>query len=124
MAFMDEEGYYYIVDRKKDMVISGGVNIYPAEIEIALNHHPKVFDCAIIGVPDEQWGESLKAYVVLKPDCTATPEEIIEYCRQNLAPYKKPKSVEFVPDLPRNPSGKVMKKVLREKFWTGPRRVS
>ncbi|RJP14296.1 MAG: long-chain fatty acid--CoA ligase [Candidatus Abyssobacteria bacterium SURF_5] len=118
MAYMDEEGYYYIVDRKKDMVISGGVNIYPAEIEIALNHHPKVFDCAIIGVPDEQWGESLKAFVVLKPGCTATPDEMIEFCRQNLAPYKKPKWVEFVPDLPRNPSGKVMKKSLREQYRT------
>jgi len=123
MAFMDEEGYYYIVDRKKDMVISGGVNVYPAEVEIELNHHPKVFDSAIIGVPDEQWGESLKAFVVLKPGCMATEEEIIEYCRQNLAPYKKPKSVEFVADLPRNPSGKVMKKVLREKYWAGDRAV-
>ncbi|UCD58238.1 MAG: AMP-binding protein [Candidatus Hydrogenedentota bacterium] len=118
MAFMDEEGYYYIVDRKKDMVISGGVNIYPAEIEIALNNHPKVFDSAVIGVPDEQWGESLKAFVVLKPQREATAQEIIEYCNQNLAPYKKPKSVEFVSDLPRNPSGKVVKKQLREKYWT------
>jgi len=123
MAFMDEEGYYFIVDRKKEMVITGGVNVYPAEIEIALNHYPKVFDSAVIGVPDEQWGESLKAFVVLRPDCEATEEEIIEYCKENLAPYKKPKSVQFVNELPRNPSGKVMKKVLREHYWKGDRGV-
>jgi acyl-CoA synthetase (AMP-forming)/AMP-acid ligase II len=114
MAYMDEEGYYYIVDRKKDMVISGGVNIYPAEIEITLNHHPKVFDSAVIGVPDEQWGESLKAFVVLKAGCEATAEEIIDYCKENLAHYKKPKCVEFISELPRNPSGKIVKKLLRE----------
>lgn len=114
MAYMDEDGYYYIVDRKKDMVISGGVNIYPAEIEIVLNHHPKVFDSAVIGVPDEQWGESLKAYIVLKPGCEATAEELIEYCGQNLAGYKKPRTVEFIDEMPRNPSGKILKKQLRE----------
>jgi fatty-acyl-CoA synthase/long-chain acyl-CoA synthetase len=123
MAFMDEDGYYYIVDRKKDMVISGGVNIYPAEIEIVINHHPKVFDSAVIGIPDDEWGESLKAYVVLKPGCAATPDEIIAYCQENIASYKKPKSVEFLDDLPRNPSGKVMKKILREKYWTGQKKV-
>lgn len=114
MAYMDEEGYYYIVDRKNDMVISGGVNIYPAEIEIVLNHHPKVLDSAVIGVPDEQWGESLKAFIVLRRGCEATAEEIVEYCRVELAHYKKPKSVEFIDELPRNPSGKTLKKQLRE----------
>ncbi|MBI5118118.1 AMP-binding protein [Candidatus Poribacteria bacterium] len=123
MAFMDEEGYYYIVDRKKDMVISGGVNIYPAEIEIVLNHHPKIFDSAVIGIPDEQWGESLKAFIMLKADCEATAEEIADYCKQNMAPFKKPKSIEFVRELPRNPSGKVLKKVLREKYWTDGKAV-
>ncbi|NQU08497.1 MAG: AMP-binding protein [Candidatus Abyssubacteria bacterium] len=118
MAYMDEEGYYYIVDRKKDMVISGGVNIYPAEIEITLNHHPKVFDSAVIGIPDEQWGESLKAFVVLKAGCEATAEEIIDYCKENLAHYKKPKCVEFISELPRNPSGKMVKKLLREQQGT------
>ncbi len=115
MAYMDEEGYYYIVDRKKDMVISGGVNIYPAEIEIALSDHPKVFDSAVIGIPDEQWGESLKAFIVLKPGCEATAQEIIEYCKETLAHYKKPKIVEFISEMPRNPSGKLMKKLLRER---------
>ena len=114
VAYMDEEGYYFIVDRKKDMVISGGVNIYPAEIEIELNHHPKVLDSAVIGVPDEQWGESLKAFVVLKRGCEVTEEEIIEYCKEKLAHYKKPKSVEFIDEIPRNPSGKTLKKQLRE----------
>jgi fatty-acyl-CoA synthase/long-chain acyl-CoA synthetase len=114
MAYMDEGGYYYIVDRKKDMVISGGVNIYPAEIEIVLNDHPKVFDSAVIGIPDEQWGESLKAFIVLKAGQEATAEEMIEYCGENLARYKKPKYVEFLPELPRNPSGKLLKKQLRD----------
>jgi len=114
IAYMDEDGYYYIVDRKKDMVISGGVNIYPAEIEIALNHHPKILDSAVIGVPDEEWGESLKAFVVLRRDCEATEEDIIEYCSETLADYKKPRSVEFLVELPRNPSGKLLKKQLRE----------
>lgn len=115
MAFMDEEGYYYIVDRKNDMVITGGVNVYPAEIEIVINHHPSVFDSAVIGISDEQWGESLKAFVVLKPGCEATAEDIIEYCNEHLAAYKKPKFVEFISELPRNPSGKVIKKFLRER---------
>jgi acyl-CoA synthetase (AMP-forming)/AMP-acid ligase II len=114
MAFMDEEGYYYIVDRRKDMVITGGVNVYPAEIEMVLNHHEKVFDSAVIGVPDDVWGESLKAFVTLKPGCEATEEEIIRYCEENLAAYKKPKCVEFISELPRNPSGKILKKQLRE----------
>ena len=114
MAYMDEDGYYYIVDRKKDMVISGGVNIYPAEIEIVLNHHPKVFDSAVIGVPDEQWGESLRAFIVLKSGQEATEEEMVEYCTENLAKYKKPRSVEFIGEIPRNPSGKILKKQLRE----------
>ncbi|MBI2877015.1 MAG: AMP-binding protein, partial [Candidatus Tectomicrobia bacterium] len=115
----DEEGYYYVVDRKSDMVISGGVNIYPVEIDNCLMSHPKVADVAVIGVPDELWGESLKAFVVLRPGETCTAEELIEHCRQNLAPYKKPKSVDFVPELPRNPSGKILKRVLRDQFWKG-----
>ncbi len=114
MAYMDEEGFYFIVDRKKDMVISGGVNIYPAEIEIVLNHHPKVLDSAVIGVPDKQWGESLKAFIVLRPGCEATEEEIVKYCEENLAKYKKPKSLEFISEIPRNPTGKILKKQLRE----------
>ena len=117
MARCDEEGYYYIVDRRQDMIISGGSNIYPAEIEETLHSHPKIMEAAVIGVPNERWGESVKALVVLKPGETATEEEIIEYCRANAADYKKPRSVDFLDELPRNPSGKILKRVLREPYW-------
>ncbi|NWF91881.1 MAG: long-chain fatty acid--CoA ligase [Syntrophaceae bacterium] len=112
---MDEEGYVYIVDRKKDMIVSGGENIYPREIEELLYHHPKIRDVAVIGIPDPLWGESVKACVVLKPGERMKEEEVIEYCKRHLASYKKPKSVEFVDSLPRNPSGKVLKTVLRNR---------
>jgi acyl-CoA synthetase (AMP-forming)/AMP-acid ligase II len=110
----DEEGYIYIVDRKKDMIISGGENIYPAEIEEVLYQNPKVLECAVIGVSDEEWGEAIKAVVVCKEGQEMTGEEVIEYCKQHLASYKKPKSVDFIDALPRNPAGKVLKTVLRE----------
>lgn len=115
LARMDEEGFVYIVDRKKDMIVSGGENIYPREIEEALYHHPKIQEVAVIGVPDRLWGESVKAIVVLKKGETMSEEEVIEYCKVRLASYKKPKSVEFVESLPRNPSGKVLKTVLRKR---------
>ena len=120
----DEEGYYYVVDRKSDMVISGGVNIYPVEIDNCIMSHPKVADVAVIGIPDELWGESLHAFVVVKEGETCTEEEIVEHCKQNLAAYKKPKSIEFLPELPRNPSGKILKRILREPFWGGEHGVS
>jgi len=113
---MDEEGYVYIVDRKKDMIVSGGENIYPREIEELLYRHPKIHDVAVIGIPDPLWGESVKACVVLRAGETMEEEEVIEYCKKHLASYKKPKSVEFVESLPRNPSGKVLKTVLRERY--------
>jgi acyl-CoA synthetase (AMP-forming)/AMP-acid ligase II len=116
LARMDEEGFVYIVDRKKDMIVSGGENIYPREIEEVLYHHPKIQDVAVIGIPDPIWGESVKAIVVLKKGEKMKGEEVIEYCKNNLASYKKPRSVGFVEDLPRNPSGKVLKTVLREKY--------
>jgi acyl-CoA synthetase (AMP-forming)/AMP-acid ligase II len=115
LARRDEEGFIYIVDRKKDMIISGGENIYPREIEEVLYHHPKIQDAAVIGVPDPIWGESVKTIVVLKRGEAMKEKEVIEYCKRYLASYKKPKSVEFAEILPRNPSGKVLKKVLREK---------
>jgi len=111
----DEEGFIYIVDRKKDMIVSGGENIYPREIEEILYSHPKIEDAAIIGVPDPLWGESVKAVIVLKKGATMSEEEVIEYCKSHLASYKKPKSVEFMENLPRNPSGKVLKTVLRKR---------
>jgi fatty-acyl-CoA synthase len=113
LARMDEEGFVYIVDRKKDMIISGGENIYPREIEELLYRHPKVRDAAVVGIPDPLWGESVRAFIVLKNQETMKEDEVVDYCRSHLASYKKPKSVLFVPSLPRNPSGKVLKTVLR-----------
>ena len=112
----DEEGYLYIVDRKKDMIVSGGENIYPAEVEEVLCKHPKILECAVIGVQDKDWGESVKAVVVRKQGEDLTAEEVVEFCKGHLASYKKPKSVEFVDALPRNAMGKVLKTVLREEY--------
>ena len=112
----DEEGFIYIVDRKKDMIISGAENIYPAEIEEILYKHPKILECAVIGIFDEEWGESVKAIVVCKQGESMTEEEVVQYCKEHLGSYKKPKSVDFVDVLPRNALGKVLKTVLREKY--------
>ena len=112
----DAEGYVYVVDRKKDMIISGGENIYPAEIEEVLYSHPKILECAVIGVYDERWGESVKAVVVCKPGEQLTEQEVIEYCKQHLASYKKPRSVDFVDSLPRNAICKVLKRILKEQY--------
>ena len=113
---MDEEGYIYIIDRKKDMIISGAENIYPAEIEAVLLRHPKIMESAVIGVHDKDWGESVKAIVVPKPGEELTEKEVIDFCKQHLASYKKPKSVDFMDALPRNAMGKVLKTELREKY--------
>ncbi len=125
MLFMDEDGYYYIADRKQDMIISGGENVYPAEVERVLYTHPNVHEAAVIGVPDEKWGESVKAIVVLKDGEGSTADEIMEYCNSRLAGYKKPRSVDFMDELPKNAMGKILKRVLRETYWEGhDRRVS
>jgi acyl-CoA synthetase (AMP-forming)/AMP-acid ligase II len=116
LARVDEEGYIYIVDRKKDMIISGGENIYSKEVEDVINTHPAVLESAVIGVPDTKWVESVKAIIVLKKGKKLNEKELIDYCKQNLASYKKPKSVEFVDSLPRNPSGKVLKGELKKKY--------
>jgi acyl-CoA synthetase (AMP-forming)/AMP-acid ligase II len=116
---LDEEHYLYILGRKKDMIISGGYNIYAEEIEGILASHPKIHESAVIGVPDEEWGESVKALVVLKAGLDANQEEIIEFCKARLADYKKPRTVEFVPTLPRSGPGKIAKNALREKYWAG-----
>ncbi|MCL6612736.1 MAG: long-chain-fatty-acid--CoA ligase [Peptococcaceae bacterium] len=115
---MDEEGFVYVVDRKKDMVISGGENVYPAEVEEVLYRHEKILEAAVIGVPSDKWGEAVHAVVVPKPGQTLTEEEVISFCAANLAGYKKPRSVEFVDALPRNAAGKVLKTRLREKHGT------
>jgi long-chain acyl-CoA synthetase len=119
MGYFDSDGYLFIADRKHDMVISGGVNIYPREIEDVLITHPKVLDVAVIGVPDTEWGEQLKAIVQLKPGAVATADEIIEYARQHLADYKRPRTVDFIDQLPREPSGKLYKRKLKEQYWAG-----
>jgi acyl-CoA synthetase (AMP-forming)/AMP-acid ligase II len=117
LGIMDERGYVYILDRAKDMIISGGENIYSREIEDVILKHPAVHEVAVIGVPDETWGEAIKAIVALKPGQNVAPEEIVNFCKGYLASYKKPKSVEFIPDIPKNPYGKVLKRELREKYW-------
>jgi acyl-CoA synthetase (AMP-forming)/AMP-acid ligase II len=116
VAYFDEDGFCYIVDRKKDMIISGGVNIYPAEIEEVILLHESVSDVAVIGVPDEEWGESVKAVIVLKENESVTADEIIALCNEHLAGYKKPRSVDFVDEIPRHDDGKLMKRLLREKY--------
>ena len=118
-GYFDAEGYLYVHDRIKDMIISGGENIYPAEIESALASHPAIADVAIIGVPDEKWGESVKAVIVLKESASLSEAELEEYSRERLAGYKIPRSMDLIDALPRNPSGKILKRVLREKYWSG-----
>jgi fatty-acyl-CoA synthase len=121
-GFFDEDGYLYIHDRVKDMIVSGGENIYPAEVENAVFGHPAVADVAVIGVPDDRWGEAVKAIVVQKPGISATPAEIIAWARERIAGYKLPKSVDFVDALPRNPSGKILRRELRQPYWEGRQR--
>jgi acyl-CoA synthetase (AMP-forming)/AMP-acid ligase II len=122
LGIMDERGYVYILDRAKDMIISGGENIYSREIEDVILHHPAVHEVAVIGVPDETWGEAIKAIVALKEGQQATKEDIINFCKEHLASFKKPKSVEFIDAIPKNPYGKVLKRELREKYWAGEAR--
>lgn len=115
MARRDAEGHVYIVDRKKDMVISGGINIYPREIEEVLAGHPEIAEAAVIGVPDEKWGERVKAFVVRRPGSTLTPEAIAAYCEGRISAIKIPKDVAFIDQVPRNANGKVLKTALRER---------
>lgn len=117
LARTDDEGFMYIVDRKKDMIISGGFNIYPTEVEQALYQHPAVYEACVFGVPDKLWGESVKAMIVLKPGEAATPADLIEHCRKQLADFKKPRSVELLAELPKNANGKVARKQMRDAFW-------
>jgi fatty-acyl-CoA synthase len=119
------DGYLFLHDRIKDMIISGGENIYPAEVENALMRHPSVADGAVIGVPDADWGEAVKACVVLRPGALATEKDIIDFMRERIAHFKCPKSIDFMEAIPRNPTGKILKRVLREPYWKGrTRRVN
>lgn len=116
MARRDSEGYFYLVDRKNDLIVSGALNVYPSEVERVLQQHPAVFEVAVIAVPSEKWGEEVRAVIVLKEGETLTERALIDFCEGNLAGFKKPKSVEFIEKLPRNLTGKILKKELRERF--------
>ncbi len=122
IGFKDREGWVYLVDRKRDMLISGGFNIFPSEVEKAIVAHPAVQDCAVVGVPDADWGEAVKAVVELKPGAAVDTAELAEFCRARLAGYKVPKSFEIWPELPRSAAGKVLRRRVRERFWQGRER--
>jgi acyl-CoA synthetase (AMP-forming)/AMP-acid ligase II len=122
VGHFDAQGYLHIVDRKKDLIISGGFNVYPAEVEQVIAAHAAVYECAVIGVPHADWGEAVKAVVVLRPGASASADEIIQWCRQRLSGVKAPKSVDFVADLPRSQRGKVLRRILRVPYWAGQQR--
>jgi acyl-CoA synthetase (AMP-forming)/AMP-acid ligase II len=125
IGYRDQEGFYHLLDRARDLIISGGFNIYPSEIEQVLSTHPAVFDSVVIGVPDEKWGEAVTAVVQLKPGELAQPDELIALCRNRLGSVKAPKAVHFWPELPRSPVGKVLKREVRDSFWgKNPRRIA
>jgi acyl-CoA synthetase (AMP-forming)/AMP-acid ligase II len=119
LGTLDDEGYLYVQDRLKDMIVSGGENVYPRVVEDVLSGHSAIAEAAVIGVPDERWGETVKAVVVLQPGAGATEAEIIAFCRGKLGGFERPRSVDFVDALPRTPTGKVLKRVLREPYWAG-----
>jgi acyl-CoA synthetase (AMP-forming)/AMP-acid ligase II len=114
---MDEEGYVYLADRKEDKIISGGFNVYPAEVEGELAEHPAVAECAVFAVPDPKWGEAIRAAVTLRPGAAATPEELIAFCKERLARFKVPKVIDVVAELPKTPVGKILRRALREPYW-------
>lgn len=122
LATVDDEGYVFIVDRKKEMIISGGFNVYPTEVEQVLYTLPQVFEAAVVGVPDEQWGEAVHAVIVLKPGAEISETDIIEHCARTLAGFKKPRGVDFVSELPKNPNGKVVRRLIRDAYWQNSER--
>ncbi len=119
IGYRDEEGYFYLVDRKKDMIITGGYNVYATEVENCLNSHPAVADAAVVGIPDETWGEAVQAVVMLRPGASASAEELIAYCKRKLARYKAPKAVHFASELPLSPAGKVLRREVRRRLLQG-----
>jgi len=126
LATVDDEGFLYLVDRKKDMIVTGGENVFSTEVEAAIYEHPAIKEAAVIPVPDADWGEAVHACVAVKEGRQLTSEELIEFCRPRLANYKLPRSVEIIPgELPKGGTGKILKKLLREKYWSGQsRRIS
>ena len=119
---MDADGYVYIHDRVKDMIISGGENVYPAEVENTLYAHDDILEAAVIGVPDDKWGEAVKAVVVAQPGHDVDADDVIAFARKSLAPYKVPKSVDVIAQMPRNASGKILRRELRAPYWEGEER--
>jgi len=119
---MDEDGYVYIQDRIKDMIISGGENVYPAEVESAIYGHPAIAEVAVIGVPSARWGEEVKACVVAKPGMEVDAADVIAWTRERIAAFKAPKSVDVIPVMPRNASGKILRRELRAPYWEGQER--
>jgi acyl-CoA synthetase (AMP-forming)/AMP-acid ligase II len=122
LARVDTEGYIFIVDRKKEMLVSGGFNVYPSEVESVLAQHPAVYEVCVVGVPDEHWGEAVKAVVVLRDGAHADDGDLMDFCRGRLADFKRPRSVDFVPHLPKNANGKLSRKDVREAYWRGRER--
>ena len=124
IGYQDGEGYFYILDRLKDMIVTGGENVYSGEVEAIIYAHPAVREAAVFGIPDPKWGELVMACVALKPGKALTANELVEHCRRSLASYQVPRRVEFLDtELPKNASGKILKRVLRERFWTGQKRA-
>ena len=121
-GFFDEDGFLFIHDRVKDMIISGAENIYPAEVENALMSHPQILDAAVVGIPDEKWGETVMGFVILTEDSSISEDEIIAYSREKIAGFKCPKTIKFINEIPRNPTGKVLRRKLREPYWKGKER--
>jgi long-chain acyl-CoA synthetase len=121
-GYVDKDGFFFIKDRIKDMIVTGSENVYPAEIEAVLASHPDIVEVAVIGVPDARWGESVKACVVKRLGSTVTAEMLIDWCRDKLAGYKRPRTVDFIDALPRNASGKMLKRKLREPYWASHER--
>ena len=118
-GYMDGDGYVFLTDRLSDVIVSGAENVYPVEVEHVLTQHPAVADAAVIGVPDDRWGETVRAVVVPVSGATVDSAELIGWCRERLAGYKTPTGVDVVGDLPRNPAGKVLRRLLREPHWAG-----
>ena len=119
IAYLDDEGFVYICDRKKDMIISGGMNIYPAEVEAVLEQHPDVYEAAAFGIPSEEWGETVHAVVVARPGARLSEDAVIAHAREHLAGYKVPRSISWTDELPKTGSGKVLKRELRAPYWAG-----
>jgi acyl-CoA synthetase (AMP-forming)/AMP-acid ligase II len=121
IGYQDRDGYVYIVDRKRDMIITGGFNVFPSEVEQVIWGHPAVNDCSVIGIPDEKWGEQVTAVVELHPGCDTSEDELVALCKERLGSVKAPKQVLFR-ELPRSPVGKVLKRELRDEYWVGQSR--